>query len=80
MLNFWFTRCQTLTDTWSLKLALGFLTGLGELLLRANDDIERLTDPRRLRSSPTRPNLPDVAQLFVVLLAEGKERRRHRSP
>lgn len=46
------------------------LYALSELLLGADDRIKRLSDLRRFRPAPARPNLPHVPQLLPFLLAE----------
>src|SRR5206468_6455499 len=57
-------------ELWLDPCGLGFPHRLCELLLRADDGIERLADLRRFGPAPARPDLPQVAQLFPFLLAE----------
>src|SRR6478609_7686375 len=48
-------------ELWLDPGGLRFPDRLGELLLRADDGIESLTDLRRFGSAPTRPDLAHVA-------------------
>src|SRR4051812_30091456 len=57
-------------ELWLHPCRLRFLDRPRELLLRADDGLERLADLRRHSPAPARADLPHVAQLFPFLLAE----------
>src|SRR3954468_18167761 len=57
-------------EPWLDPGSLRFLDGLGEPLFRADNGVESLADFRRFRPAPARPDLPHIAQLLALLLAE----------